>query len=99
MISALCWIPQGAAQKNPEKLQLSEQEYEQIASKIGAHVDDAKMMAEFAMEQEANLMDTMQDEDDKEDVVEDSKDAMDEDGDELKKYNLDSYDDEGQTGN
>lgn len=80
MISALSWIRKGVAQEIPDKYELSEQEYESIASKIGIQLSASKASLEKSKKkkttqdlealipelQEYNLQDYDEDDDEEE---------------------------------
>lgn len=108
MISALSWIPRGAAKQKPEKLEMSEEEYDRIAKEIGAELDLAK---EGMVANEQHIMDADNDDDDDSCSQSGSSSSNEEaengssgermemvesvtEVDEMAKYNLDSYDNE-----
>ena len=92
MISCLAWIPKGAPKRIPEKLELSEEEFNRISSEIGAELTDAKMNIK-EMDIDAKGLNIQDDEMDDEDS-EELECVTAEGEDELAKYNLDDYDNE-----
>ncbi len=81
MISSLAWVKKGAAKEQPERVELSEEEYQRIQQEMGVQLEDAQM--EYEEELGAQ---------EKTDSTEPKKKQ--EEGDELDIYNLDNYDEE-----
>jgi len=79
MILAMCWVPKGAAQAVPTVYRASEEELRDVAS---AHHPEKE-----GEEEEHDLEGTR--------VERHGKDKADDEDEISKKYNLDSYDDEG----
>jgi periodic tryptophan protein 1 len=92
MISALSWIPKGAAAQHPKKLDLSQEEYDAISKEIGSEVLDARLAFERAT-LEDNDDDTLNEdgEEMQEVEVEGEKEG-------IEKYDLDTYDEDTSTG-
>lgn len=85
MISALKWVPRGAAQANPSKYDLNEEEFDRIQAQIGLEMENIKLDIDNEVEQ----AETRANETDEVDKVID----------ELAEYNMDTYsDDEGLKG-
>jgi len=86
MISALSWIPKGAAAQHPKRLNLTDDDFHKIQQEIGVQVEEARLGLENAQLAAA--------------AAAQPKISNDEDVDDMAKYNLDTYDDEegGQAG-
>ncbi|KAI9094615.1 WD40-repeat-containing domain protein [Phlyctochytrium arcticum] len=87
MISSLLWVKKGAAQQVPERYKLTDEEFERVAEKIGAQVNNAKADLQSgdqeSMEVEGNETTSGKPSSTKEDA-------------ELAEYNLDDYDNDSE---
>jgi periodic tryptophan protein 1 len=89
MISALSWIPKGAAAQHPKKLDLSQEEYDAISNEIGSEVLDARLAFERA---------TLEDKDDNEEEEEKEEEEVIAEKEGIDKYDMDNYDEDTSTG-
>ncbi|KAI8925486.1 WD40-repeat-containing domain protein [Entophlyctis helioformis] len=109
MISSLAWVRKGAAQELPERVRLTEEEFERISSQMGVQLQLAKESladaqaaagaagaADDAMAEAKPTAGSGDDGDNNqdEDEGEDIAPKMGKDKDDLSIYNLDGYDDE-----
>lgn len=70
MLSALAWIPKGAAARLPKRLEMTQEEFTAISNDIGAEVMEARMAFEAA-----SLKDSSRSDDAQEDVSDSDDDA------------------------
>lgn len=102
MISALCWVKKGAALENPEKVDLSEEEFERIQKEMGVQLMDAKRELEEFNEdqQESSILEDDETEGKSDKNVPESAETANVQGDnqqqDLSIYDLDNYDQDSQ---
>lgn len=80
MISALAWVRKGAALLQPERLELSDEEFARIQKELGVQLEDAQL----DLEEEKLRVGDVTSEDTKVEKIDDD----------LAIYNLDTYDDD-----
>ncbi|KAK1828258.1 WD40-repeat-containing domain protein [Podospora conica] len=96
MITSTTWVPRGFAAPFPTKYNFDEEEFERIASLAKLQLDDANEDLEEAQEQEAQLAEdggSSKKKKKKGSAAPEARDQIDID-DDLKEYNLDTYDDD-----
>ncbi|KAI1414829.1 WD40 repeat-like protein [Hypoxylon sp. FL1857] len=97
MITTATWVPRGFAAPFPAKYNFDEDEFERIANLAKLQLDDANEELEEAQEEEKNGADSDKDADDSEDKAsshDGEAEDIDIDDDDLKKYDLEHYDDD-----
>ena len=97
MISALAWVKKGAALSNPEKLELTDEEYQRIQNEMGVQLleakSDLKDFQETFNEEDVDSNTEMVAEEE-EGAEEQLNNAASKAAGDLSIYNLDTYDEE-----